>query len=195
APVVVAAAELDRVDAVVDWWDRRRTDAGVDSFVAEDADVLVVCVPSADAAALDELAAHFGVRVGVSEPADYTGFARAQEQALAALRRGGRGTGAVRFAQTVGGGVLDALDTDEARLLAGARLAPLRRHDQTAGAELERTLRVWLEHDAHAERTAAALGIHRHTLRTRIAQAAGLLGAALSSFPARAELGAVPDAA
>lgn len=194
APIVVAVAEVARVGAVVDWWDRRRADAGIASFIAEDAGLLTMCVPSADAEALDELAARFDVRVGMSEPADYTGFSRAQEQALAALRRNGRG-GVVRYAQTVVGGVLDALDTDEARLLADTRLAPLRRHDQAAGAELERTLRVWLEHDAHAEHTAAALGIHRHTLRTRISQSAELLGTDLSSFPARAELWAVLHAA
>uniref|UniRef100_UPI000AA95225 helix-turn-helix domain-containing protein n=1 Tax=Microbacterium resistens TaxID=156977 RepID=UPI000AA95225 len=58
----------------------------------------------------------------------------------------------------------------------------------TRGGELERALRVWLEHDARLEPAAAALGVHRHTLRTRIAQAAELLGMDLAAFPARAEL-------
>ncbi|WP_143187213.1 helix-turn-helix domain-containing protein, partial [Microbacterium sp. AR7-10] len=46
-----------------------------------------------------------------------------------------------------------------------------------------------------AEQTAASLGIHRHTLRSRIAQAAVLLGTDLTSFPARAELWATLRAA
>ena len=84
--------------------------------------------------------------------------------------------------------MLDALATDEVRLIAQTRLAPVREHDAASGAELERTLTVWLEHDAGIESAAAALGIHRHTLRSRIAQAGTLLDADLSSFPARAEL-------
>ncbi len=42
--------------------------------------------------------------------------------------------------------------------------------------------------DAKAESAATALGVHRHTLRSRIAQAGGLLDIDLSTFPARAEL-------
>ena len=47
---------------------------------------------------------------------------------------------------------------------------------------------MWLEHDARLEQAARALGIHRHTLRSRVAEASALLGADLSTFPARAEL-------
>ncbi|WP_244632080.1 helix-turn-helix domain-containing protein [Microbacterium sp. Se63.02b] len=64
----------------------------------------------------------------------------------------------------------------------------MREHDARTGAELERSLRTWLEHDARAESAAAALGIHRHTLRSRITQAGTLLDVDLSTFPARAEL-------
>ncbi|WP_275090545.1 helix-turn-helix domain-containing protein [Microbacterium sp. K41] len=48
-----------------------------------------------------------------------------------------------------------------------------------------------MEHDARAEPAAAALGIHRHTLRSRVAQAGAMLGVDLASFPARAELWAL----
>ena len=84
--------------------------------------------------------------------------------------------------------MLAAFATDEARLIAESLLAPLRQHDAQEGAELERSLRVWLEHDTRLEPAAAALGVHRHTLRTRIGQAAMILDADLTSFPARAEL-------
>ena len=69
-----------------------------------------------------------------------------------------------------------------------SRRAPLRDHDARSGGDLERSLRTWLEHDAKADPAAAALGVHRHTLRSRIAQAGTILGADLSTFPARAEL-------
>ena len=93
-----------------------------------------------------------------------------------------------RYADTAEDSVLAAFATDEARLIAESRLAPLRQHDAQERTELERSLRVWLEHDTRLEPAAAALGVHRHTLRTRIAQAATILDADLTSFPARAEL-------
>ncbi len=193
APIVLAVAETSRPGALIDWWERRRTDAGVASFVAEDPDGVTICASAAAAAEFDEVAGRLGIRIGLSGVAEYSGFSQAHAQALTALRRGR--SGVTRYADATSGGVLDTLGGEETRLLARTRLAPLRRHDQETGGELELTLRVWLEHDAHSERTAAALGIHRHTLRTRITQAAGLLGSDLSSFPARAELWAVLRAA
>ena len=129
----------------------------------------------------------FGIRIGVSAPETYDAFSRAHAQALAALRPHG-GTGATRFTDAVGSSILSALATDEARLVAESRLAPLRTHDAAGGADLEGALRAWLEHDARIEPAAAALGVHRHTLRARIAQAGSLLGLDLTGFPARAEL-------
>jgi purine catabolism regulator len=189
APVLVAVADTDRPGAVIDWWDR------VDGapFIAEGSDGLVMCIGAARAGVLDELAGRFALRIGVSDAVDYSAFSQAHAQALIARRRGGGGV--TRYADATAGGVLDALGTDEARLLARSRLAALHAKDPATGTELERTLRVWLEHDAHSEHTAAALGIHRHTLRSRIAQAAALLETDLSSFPARAELWAALHAA
>jgi len=50
------------------------------------------------------------------------------------------------------------------------------------------TLDAWLAHDCSHEATAQALGIHRHTVRARVAQAERVLDRDLSSFSARAEL-------
>ncbi|WP_309129710.1 PucR family transcriptional regulator ligand-binding domain-containing protein [Microbacterium sp.] len=186
APVVVAVTDAARASAILEWWDRRRSDAGTASFVAEGEDGLTICIPAGDDAALDLLAQQLDLRLGVSEPADYAGFSHAHAQALTALRRGADGV--ARYSDASAGGVLDALATEEARLVALSRLAPLRRHDAAAGTELERTLIVWLENDTRTEAAATALGIHRHTLRSRIAQAAGLLETDLTSFPARAEV-------
>ncbi len=181
-PMVIAVADADApTDAVEDWWERQRSENGTAVFNAESDDGVTMCVSAEDEHLLDELAGRFGIRVGVSEADDYDAFSRAHAQALAALRSGG--AGAVRYADTVAASILSAFATDEARLVAESRLAPLRAH-----AELARALRTWLEHDARYESAAAALGIHRHTLRSRIAHAAGLLNLDLSSFPARAEL-------
>jgi purine catabolism regulator len=148
-------------------------------------DGLVLAV--APGSALPEvLAERFPIRVGVSAPAGWPEFSRGHDEALAALRRQ-RGSVA-RFGQTAASGVLGALDSDLARVLATASLAPLVDHDAERGTELLATVRAWLENDARIDATASALGVHRHTVRTRIAQAETVLGADLSSFPARAEL-------
>lgn len=182
APVVVAVADADApADAIAEWWDRRQGEHGTPVFAAATDEGLTICVSAEDEALLDEVAARFGIRLGVSEPEGYGSFSRAHAQAVVALRHSD--PGAVRYVDTVASSILTAFATDEARLVAESRLAPIRAH-----AELEHSLRIWLEHDARYESAAAALGIHRHTLRSRIIQAAGLLHLDLSSFPARAEL-------
>ena len=190
APIVVAVAADAPTGPLTDWWDRRRTDEGTASFVAESDDGVTLCVSAVDEGLLDEVAERFGIRIGASGSESYDSFSRAHAQAVAALHQQSD-AGVHRYADTVGSSILSALATDEARLLAESRLAPLRDSDLRSAGELERTLRVWLEHDAKAEPAAAALGVHRHTLRSRIAQAGTLLGADLSSFPARAELWAL----
>ncbi|WP_341933646.1 PucR family transcriptional regulator [Microbacterium sp. LWO14-1.2] len=190
APIVVAVAADAPAGPLTDWWDRRRTDEGTASFVAESDDGVTLCVSAVDEGLLDEVAERFGIRIGASGSESYDSFSRAHAQAVAALHQQSD-AGVHRYADTVGSSILSALATDEARLLAESRLAPLRDSDLRSAGELERTLRVWLEHDAKAEPAAAALGVHRHTLRSRIAQAGTLLGADLSSFPARAELWAL----
>ncbi|WP_152545303.1 PucR family transcriptional regulator [Microbacterium sp. CH12i] len=202
APVVLAVANADApADALVEWWERQHTENGTAIFGASSKVGITMCVSASDQGLFDEIAERFGIRLGVSEPEGYSAFSRAHAQAVAALRHRGagsagtvtagavaggavaRGAGAVRYADTVAASILSAFATDEARLVAASRLAPLRDHP-----DLERSLRVWLENDARLESAAVALGIHRHTLRARVAQASALLGQDLSSFPARAEL-------
>ncbi|WP_102191705.1 PucR family transcriptional regulator [Microbacterium aurantiacum] len=190
APVVVAVTTDAPVGPLSDWWERRRTEHGVTSFLAESVEGVTVCVSAADEELFDEVALRFGIRLGVSEPESYDAFSRAHAQALAALRQQ-RGEGVIRYADTVGSSILSALATDEARLVAESRLASLRAHDRQSEAQLERSLRSWLEYDARIESAANSLDIHRHTLRSRIAQASTILGMDLSTFPARAELWAL----
>lgn len=190
APVVVAVSADAPVGPIIDWWERRRADHGTASFLAESSDGLTICVSAGDEPLLKDIAERFAIRVGVSEPVAYSGFSRAHAQAMTAFAHRSE-PGVFRYADTVTAGVFAALATDQARLVAESRLAPLRAHDTRHGGELERTLRVWLEHDAKAEPAAAALGVHRHTLRSRIGQAGALLDEDLSTFPARAELWAL----
>lgn len=188
-PVVIAVAMDALPDVLEEWWDRRRAERGSRSFLALSDDGVVICLPEADAVLLDEAAERFGIRIGVSDPTSYSAFSRAHAQALSALRRGA-GAGAIRFAESAASGILAALTTDDARLIAESRLAPL----GAADPGLEKSLRTWLEHDARFESAASALSIHRHTLRSRVAQASKLLDVDLSTFPARAELWALLQA-
>lgn len=184
APFVVAVADPDApADSLSQWWER--VSEPREAFTAESDAGYTMCVTADREELVDEAAARFGIRIGVSSPARYDEFSRAHAEALAALRRGG--TGATRFADTEAASLLRALATEDAQLAASARLAPLRDHD-AAGGDLERSLRVWLTHDARLEPAAAELGIHRHTLRTRVTQASRLLELDLGGFPGRAEL-------
>jgi purine catabolism regulator len=83
--------------------------------------------------------------------------------------------------------VLSAL-SGEARALAAAELAPLTAHDAEHGTRLVATVRAWLDNDCSHEATARALGVHRHTVRTRLALVERELGRDLSAFSTRAEL-------
>ena len=189
APLVVGVAQVTpaRLDAATDWLELRVSEQRGTLFHGRGPSGHVIAVSTADTETLPLLASLFEAQVGSSDPVDYPAFARAHEQALVAGRRAAPGD-VVPFAETASGGVLSALDTAEARALASALLAPLRVHDAAQGTALVETVRTWLENDARIDEAAQALGIHRHTVRARVAQAQQVLGVDLASFPARAEL-------
>ena len=66
-------------------------------------------------------------------------------------------------------------------------LAPLP-NDPAARVDMLRSLTAWLAHHGQWEPAAAELGIHRHTLRSRIHRVESLLGRRLDSPDLRAEL-------
>ena len=187
APIQVAVtdAAASRVDAIAEVLELRVDERRGSLFFGRGDDGLVLVVPAGEHSPFDELAERFGVRIGVSDPTGYDGFAAAVGQARVARDRG---AGPVTmFADVARSGVLSAL-TDEARALARAELAPLATHDADEGTRLVETLRAWLENDCSHEASARSLGVHRHTVRTRLAQAERVLGRDLSSFATRAEL-------
>ncbi|MFE2523410.1 helix-turn-helix domain-containing protein [Streptomyces sp. NPDC059382] len=109
-----------------------------------------------------------GWRLGVSSPAptDPAALAAADAQAARALQRAESARAPLaRHADT---GVAGLVGEAEARAHAEAVLAPL-------NPVLRETLRGWLAHHGSWDRTAAALGVHRNTVRQRIARCAALL--------------------
>jgi purine catabolism regulator len=186
APVVVAVAEVggSRAEAASDWLELRASEAPV--FHGRGPQGLVVVTAAGETALLHDFAGLFDAVVGVSAPAPYGEFARAHRQAVVARDRGE--VGVTTFDAVRAGGILAALDSANARALADAHLAPLVAHDRDHGTALVATVRAWLAHDARIDAAAAALGVHRHTVRARVAQAQSLLGTDLGGFAGRAEL-------
>lgn len=78
--------------------------------------------------------------------------------------------------------------SQDARRRAHGFLSPVRSHDSRHGDDIERSLEAWLRHNGQLSPAAEELGIHRHTLRSRIRTAASLLQRDLESPDARAEL-------
>jgi purine catabolism regulator len=188
APLLVAMtdAAAGRRDAVREWLELRADERRGALFFGRGDDGLVLVVPASDGALLDEFADRFEERLGVSDPVGYDAFATGAGQAqLARDRNGPRVT---HFADVARGGVLSVPASPEARTVAEAALAPLARHDREQGTALLGTVRAWLANDCSHEATARALGVHRHTVRARIAAAERALNVDLGTFAARAEL-------
>lgn len=188
APVVVALTDTTPVrrDALRETLEG----AGGSLLFGRIEDGLVIACSAADTAAqqaIADAAAEHELSVGLSDPVPWEHFAAGLGQARIARARVS-GTGVARFGDAISGGILSLVDQPAAREVARARLAPVLHHDDTAGTDLVGTLRAWLENDGRGEASAAALGIHRHTLRAHVALASRLLGVDLASFTARAEL-------
>ncbi|MET9388255.1 helix-turn-helix domain-containing protein [Streptomyces sp. NPDC002928] len=77
---------------------------------------------------------------------------------------------------------------DDAEPLARACFAPLARAPAPGPADLLQTLRTWLSRYGSRDRTAAALEIHRNTVRRRISRISDLLDTDLDDPDVRMEL-------
>jgi hypothetical protein len=80
------------------------------------------------------------------------------------------------------------LDPGVSRGFAERALAPLAELDRAEDRALVRTLRTWLAHHGGWEPTAAELGVHRNSVRHRIAQVERVLGVDLADPETRMRL-------
>ncbi|NYG22176.1 purine catabolism regulator [Agromyces hippuratus] len=187
--IAVTDAPLTAVDRLTELLELRVEERGGRLFFGRDDEQFVLVLEEADSGLADELAAEFDLPVGLSDPVGTGGIALAHEQALRAVERAREsGSGVVHFDEISRQGVLAFLARTDARAVALATLAPLTEHDAESGTALLTTTRTWLEHGGQFDATAQALGVHRHTVRSRIALAERLLGRDLSGFHARADL-------
>ncbi|MGW2653074.1 PucR family transcriptional regulator ligand-binding domain-containing protein [Streptomyces sp. NPDC001478] len=155
------------------------TGTGTDTATATDASggVVKVLVPGGGA-----LAAQTGWTLGVSAPVPAGALAEADAQAARALGRA-RAIRAplVRQGAETGRGLAGLVDPGAADAHARALLAPLT-------PVLAETLRCWLSLHGGWDRTATALGVHRNTVRQRVARCAALLDVDLDDMDVRTEL-------
>ncbi|MFI1942084.1 PucR family transcriptional regulator ligand-binding domain-containing protein [Streptomyces purpureus] len=126
-----------------------------------------------------EVAPHPGWVIGVSAPATADGLAAADLQAARAVRRAEATH--VPLARHREAGIAGLVGPDEGAAYARTLLEPLTE-------PLTETLRTWLSLHGSWDRTATALGVHRNTVRQRIARCAAVLGRDLDDADVRMEL-------
>lgn len=114
---------------------------------------------------------------------------RAQGQAEAQPAGTGPAFGLHVFGDSAAG-LLDDLWSPAAESLARRRLGAL---DGEPG-DLVACCRLWLQHNGHWESAAREAGLHRHTLKARVARVGTLLDLDLEAFSGRAELWALLQA-
>ncbi|MET0932928.1 MAG: PucR family transcriptional regulator [Mycetocola sp.] len=164
-------------------------------FAASDGRVLVG-VTAADAPALAaDLARVSGLAAGVSEPVHWSETTTGTRQAVQALERAttdadrdGGAASVVVFSDVAERGLAALLPHGDALEIARALLKPVRDHDAANGSDLLGDLRTWLEHHGQWDPAARALGIHRHTLKNRVALVEKLTGRPLASVEERTNL-------
>lgn len=166
--------------------------AGERVFFAEVDDRLVLLTTSGGRARprlLQALEGLDGVVAGESQPVPLADLARGHlqgEQALSAAARLGRPH--TTFSDIGADGLLSLVSTPDGRAFAESLLRPILDYDTAGRAALIPSLRTWLEHNGHWDAAAAALGVHRHTLRSRMQRIEEILGRDLSGAGLRAEL-------
>ena len=158
--------ELDDALAWVEEWE----------LAALVGDELWVVAPPSRATRLGETLGERGLLVGIggAEPSDRAGLSHAS--AGHALDAASEAAPVVSWDRLVGEGAMTVLEPTRAAAFAEAFLAPLA--DRAEG-ELIVTLQSFLRHHGSRLKVAEELGVHRNTVRNRVAQMEGLLGRSL----------------
>lgn len=166
----------------------RDADGRGDLFFAAGDGRVYVCAPADAVEPLaDELSRVHALSAGVSEPVPWAETATGVEQAGRALEKAGEAS-VVTFSDLVSASLSGLLRDTPATELARALLRPVREHDAASGTDLAESVRVWLEHNGAWDPAAKQLGIHRHTLKSRVGLVEKLTGRELASFSSRTNL-------
>lgn len=161
--------------------------AAVPFLMSSSREDIVVVVPATEEDRIPllarELRDHLGPSVvgGLSGPGHLADIGLMTSRARTAARSPGDAP-LRRYDQLGAFDVILGNRTPDELTVIGDILRPLDGHD------LLPTLVGFLEHNGHLENAAAALGVHRHTLRNRLGRIAELLGGGLDSADTRARL-------
>lgn len=184
-PVRLVLCESNHQDSLGDL-----LEAGGSAFVAQYDGRLAVIV-AADRweqlrAVLDEQDAS----AGVSEPVDYEHLSVALAQARRALAARDYVAVDIReFGNLPDARLLSLLDRSDVRPIAESRLAPLLADDD--GLSLLHCAAVWLASNGNLDAAGKTLGLHRHSLRARLARVEAAIGLDFARFDDRARLWAM----
>ncbi|RKT79026.1 purine catabolism regulator [Terracoccus luteus] len=186
--VLACAVEGPSADLVLDDLEITAADRRGRVFFAEQAGgpLLVLAGPTDVDDVSDVLVGRHGLRVGVSGAGNTEGLARLVSEAGRALERTTAPAPLAHFDTLHGEGLLGVLAGHGGTEVARRVLAPLLASPDSD--ELLRAVRAWCEHNCAWDPAARSLGIHRHTLRHRVGDAARLLGLDLDRFDDRVEL-------
>lgn len=157
-------------------------------FAERDNNIVVIVGQGTDRQQLAQLITDHGLAAGSAPATDYLALAAALVQASQTLRSSAGRPGLTDFGDIADTGMLGVLHAAGAEQVAHRVLAPLVAFDAEHSTALVYTLRSWLEQDCSWGSTAAQLGVHRHTVRSRIDHAAGILNLDLESFEGRLEV-------
>lgn len=129
------------------------------------------------------------LRVGLSGKREVLALAATVEQSQLCASAAETGGEPLEFAALTGSVLLAFSSTrDVLNTLAETMITPLDRYDRDNGTELLASLRAFLEANGHWEAAAITMGVHRHTLRSRIAKVETLIDCSLDVARVRAEL-------
>lgn len=176
-------------DFLLDALEREVAERNGHVFFTQRGNHLVVLAENPPPEHLSGLLFDHAASVGTSSNVLYGALSRGVAEAERALRyavQTGRTT--VAFQELLDRGVLGLLQGEQLDTVARGILRILHEHDTAKGADLLRTLRVWMGNECAWDTTARELGIHRHTLRNRVHQAGRLLDLDLDVLRDRLEL-------
>ncbi|GAB3615654.1 PucR family transcriptional regulator [Okibacterium endophyticum] len=180
----LARVESPRRDAVLADLAADEPDGRV--FFALRGDTIAIAASDGDDRATRLCAAN-GAHVGISLAMTYAEAAEGIAQAERALADASPAS-VRRFADLGRQGIAALIGESADADVAHAILAPLIEHDTEKATDLVTSLSAWLEHNGQWDPAARTLGIHRHTLKTRITLVEKLVGLNLDSFESRATL-------
>jgi purine catabolism regulator len=190
--VVVALDISNAATGIRDSIERRAAVAGNRLFVVGNDGELTLLIEPRTWSALRDVVQASGARAGVSSAIGWDQLASGLVQAARALGRSkpGEVTGFSDLVKTSFFGLLSSASVAE---VAVARLSPLLATAE--GTELLGEAAEWLRQNGQWDPAARVLGLHRHTLKSRISSLEKQLDLRLDTFQDRAELWALLAAA